>query len=148
MIVLFAGNGRYDFPVKRPRVYEDGLAAAFCGSEAAVQRIDCLAMLVRHDGDPYDLGQSIALAAFRPPTKAVAAGYMSPKDARRFRKEVDALGIGPDDSVFCRATILGGEPLGRFVMPYRMRVDLAWPLRQMEDWYDVAAPFLNNAVQG
>lgn len=140
-MVLFGGNGVDFIGLSRGQIYEEGLNDFAGDPPAGGQRLACLSLLILDDADPYDLGNSVAAAILNANGKSVVGGYLAKSLARKFRKEVAALGLPQDETLMCKAVCFGGQPFGRYTLPYRLALDTSWPLTPVSNWHEVASPF-------
>ncbi|WP_294392005.1 hypothetical protein [uncultured Sphingomonas sp.] len=131
LVVLLAGISTDRTGLSRPRVYEGELAEMIGPAPPADYCLPCVASVILHDDDPYDMGASVAVAVVRKNGSGVVAGYFSRAQARRYRTELARLNVPADASVACYGQITGGWEVGtkkKWIMPYSVSIEISWPL--------------------
>jgi hypothetical protein len=147
MTVLLAGSGAYDFPIEKGgRIEYEAVAHRIGPVPSTGLRLDCLAMVVLDPAAVHDFGNGVAAGVMLPGGKAIPAGWFNWKHGRRYRAELALLRIAPEEGVLCLGRLHGGGEVqlrnGPKRLPFRLSLDLDWPIRLVDDWYSVCRPFI------
>ena len=95
------GPGTYEFDIVGESAYQDSLESICGGRSEDSAEFQTEAILVLENSNPHD---SLAV---RVDIQGKTVGYLSRKDARNYRKQLEQLGH-PNVTCSCKAMIVGG----------------------------------------
>jgi hypothetical protein len=143
---MFAGDDSFSFTLSRVRVYEDKLFDLIGKPPPGGQSLRCLVILQAYDADEYT-SNATAAAVYHPNDRSMIAGYFTNLKTQRFKKGLLNAGIAKSETLMCLGEISGGQVIGRFTLPYSLRLDLTFPLRIYEDSLEIASRFVQDPFQ-
>jgi hypothetical protein len=103
--VFIQGDGQYDLEVVGESLYQKYLKALSDSCKKNGDRKELLAKLHYENANPHDK------KAIRVVINGGTVGYLSPKNARAFRKRVEKVGM-EGLIISCNAEIVGGRRVG------------------------------------
>lgn len=148
MVSLLLGNGQFDLPMHRGRIYHDQISELIAEVPKEGVRLDCLAIVVLDNRDPYDFGHGVAAGVIFNGEVTIPAGWFSKDRAREYRHTFEEFGLPPTERMLCLGQLFGGQEVqfrkGPKRMPYNLTLDLAWPVRFSSEWYPACSRFLGS----